>query len=79
MLIGVAAFGISFSENAPVGCPSLLQTIAFSLFQVVEKNLPLDLEDLVKKAAALFGDKLTNKNVVADVVDFMFGRFRAWY
>ena len=46
---------------------------------IVEKNLPLDLEDLVKKSAALFGDKLTNQNVVADVVDFMLGRFRAWY
>ena len=33
----------------------------------------------MKKSAALFGDKLTNKNVVADVVDFMLGRFRAWY
>jgi len=34
---------------------------------------------VVKKSAALFGDKLTNQNVVADVVDFMLGRFRAWY
>ncbi len=33
----------------------------------------------MKKSAALFGDKLTNQNVVADVVDFMLGRFRAWY
>ena len=33
----------------------------------------------MQKSAALFGDKLTNKNVVADVVDFMLGRFRAWY
>lgn len=46
---------------------------------IVEKNLPLDLEDLVKKSTALFGDKLTNQNVVTDVVDFMLGRFRAWY
>ena len=33
----------------------------------------------MKKSAALFGDKLTNQNVVDDVVDFMLGRFRAWY
>ncbi|VEI47822.1 glycyl-tRNA synthetase subunit beta [Actinobacillus equuli] len=33
----------------------------------------------MRKSAALFGDKLTNANVVEDVVDFMLGRFRAWY
>ena len=33
----------------------------------------------MKKSTALFGDKLTNQNVVTDVVDFMLGRFRAWY
>ena len=30
-------------------------------------------------SAKLFGDKLTNSNVVEEVVDFMLGRFRAWY
>ncbi|WP_273382958.1 glycine--tRNA ligase subunit beta, partial [Actinobacillus porcinus] len=46
---------------------------------IVEKNLPLDLSDLVATSAKLFGDKLTNTNVVEEVVDFMLGRFRAWY
>ncbi|MEC8207721.1 MAG: DALR anticodon-binding domain-containing protein, partial [Pseudomonadota bacterium] len=27
----------------------------------------------------LFGDKLSNDNVESDVIDFMLGRFRAWY
>ena len=72
-------FGIG---QAPKGCadPFALRRAALGALRIiVEKNLPLDLEDLVKKSAALFGDKLTNKNVVADVVDFMLGRFRAWY
>ena len=72
-------FGIG---QAPKGSadPFALRRAALGALRImVEKNLPLDLEDLVKKSAALFGDKLTNKNVVADVVDFMLGRFRAWY
>jgi len=72
-------FGIG---QAPKGSadPFALRRAALGVLRIiVEKNLPLDLEDLVKKSAALFGDKLTNQNVVADVVDFMLGRFRAWY
>ena len=72
-------FGIG---QAPIGSadPFALRRAALGALRIiVEKNLPLDLEDLVKKSAALFGDKLTNQNVVADVVDFMLGRFRAWY
>ncbi|TGD41238.1 glycine--tRNA ligase subunit beta, partial [Salmonella enterica subsp. enterica serovar Poona] len=44
-----------------------------------EKNLALDLPTLTEEAARLYGDKLTNANVVDDVIDFMLGRFRAWY
>ena len=32
-----------------------------------------------EEAVRLYGDKLTNANVVDDVIDFMLGRFRAWY
>ena len=46
---------------------------------IVEKNLNLDLQTLTEEAARLYGDKLTNANVVDDVIDFMLGRFRAWY
>ncbi|MBJ3814298.1 glycine--tRNA ligase subunit beta [Shimwellia pseudoproteus] len=46
---------------------------------IVEKNLPLDLQTLTEEAVRLYGDKLTNVNVVDDVVDFMLGRFRSWY
>ncbi|XPE48817.1 glycine--tRNA ligase subunit beta [Shigella flexneri] len=46
---------------------------------IVQKNLNLDLQTLTEEAVRLYGDKLTNANVVDDVIDFMLGRFRAWY
>ena len=72
-------FGIGQAPKGSADPFALRRAALGALRIIVEKNLPLDLEDLVKKSAALFGDKLTNSNVVADVVDFMLGRFRAWY
>ena len=72
-------FGIGQAPKGSADPFGLRRAALGALRIIVEKNLPLDLEDLVKKSAVLFGDKLTNKNVVADVVDFMLGRFRAWY
>lgn len=60
--------------------PFALRRAALGVLRIiVEKNLPLDLVDLAQRAAALYGDKLSNANVVEDVVDFILGRFRAWY
>ena len=72
-------FGIGQAPKGSADPFALRRAALGALRIIVEKNLPLDLEDLVKKSTALFGDKLTNQNVVADVVDFMLGRFRAWY
>lgn len=72
-------FGIGQAPKGSADPFALRRAALGALRIIVEKNLPLDLEDLVTKSAALFGDKLTNKNVVTDVVDFMLGRFRAWY
>ena len=72
-------FGIGQAPKGSADPFALRRAALGALRIIVEKNLPLDLEDLVKKSAALFGDKLTNQNVVADVLDFMLGRFRAWY
>lgn len=74
--------GIFGIDQAPKGSAdpfALRRTALGALRIIVEKNLPLDLADVVAKAAKLFGDRLTNANVVDDVVDFMLGRFRAWY
>lgn len=60
--------------------PFALRRAALGVLRIiVEKKLPLDLTEIIAKSTALFGDKLTNKNVIEDVVDFMLGRFRAWY
>lgn len=60
--------------------PFALRRAALGVLRIiVEKKLPLDIENLTAKATALYGDKLTNNNVVQDVVDFVLARFRAWY
>ena len=76
-LVGI--FGIG---QAPKGDkdPFALRRAAIGALRImVEKELPLDILDLVAKAQTLFGDKLTNLNVSTDVFEFMLGRFRAWY
>ncbi|MBV4414432.1 glycine--tRNA ligase subunit beta [Enterobacteriaceae bacterium YMB-R22] len=60
--------------------PFALRRAALGVLRIiVEKNLPLDLQTLIAEAVRLYGNKLTNANVSDDVIDFMLGRFRAWY
>ncbi|WP_035602815.1 glycine--tRNA ligase subunit beta [Edwardsiella tarda] len=60
--------------------PFALRRAALGVLRIiVEKKLPLDLLTLTQEAVRLYGDKLSNAKVVEDVVDFMLGRFRAWY
>jgi glycyl-tRNA synthetase beta chain len=60
--------------------PFALRRAALGVLRIiVDKNLPLDLQTLTEEAVRLYGDKLTNAKVVDEVVDFMLGRFRAWY
>ncbi|MUK29327.1 glycine--tRNA ligase subunit beta [Aliivibrio fischeri] len=75
-LVGI--FGIG---QAPKGSdPFALRRAALGVLRIiVEKEYNLDLVDLVAKAQSLFGDKLSNADVATDVIDFMLGRFRAWY
>ncbi|MDO6707687.1 glycine--tRNA ligase subunit beta [Photobacterium sp. 1_MG-2023] len=76
-LVGI--FGIG---QHPKGAndPFALRRAALGALRImVEKGYALDLVDLIRKAKELFGQKLTNHNVEADVIDFMLGRFRAWY
>ncbi|MCK3654850.1 glycine--tRNA ligase subunit beta [Pasteurellaceae bacterium Macca] len=76
-LTGIFGIGQAPKGNAD---PFALRRAALGVLRIiVEKNLPLDLTQLVTQSARYFGDKLTNNAVVNDVVDFMLGRFRAWY
>lgn len=45
----------------------------------IEKELNLDIRPLIEFAAKLYADKLTNTNVVNDVVEYILGRFKAYY
>ncbi|MDW6002380.1 glycine--tRNA ligase subunit beta [Vibrio mangrovi] len=74
----VGIFGIG---QAPKGSdPYALRRASLGILRIiVENGYHLDLVDLVAEAKAQFGDKLTNTNVESDVIEFMLGRFRAWY
>ncbi len=76
-LVGI--FGIG---QAPKGDkdPFALRRAAIGLIRIIiEKQLNLDIADLVQHSKTLFADKLTNENVSSDVIDFIMGRFRAYY
>lgn len=76
-LVGI--FGIG---QAPKGDkdPFALRRAAIGALRImVEKQLPLDLVDIIAFSQQTFGTKLSNAKVAEEVLDFMLGRFRAWY
>lgn len=77
LLVGI--FGIG---NKPTGDkdPFALRRATLGVIRtLVENNLTLDFADLVTKSISSYQDKLTNKDVKADVLHFFFERLRAWY
>ncbi|MGA4604704.1 glycine--tRNA ligase subunit beta [Pseudoalteromonas maricaloris] len=76
-LVGI--FGIGQTPKGDKDPFALRRAAIGALRIMVEKELPLDIQDIVAKAMTLFGDKLSNANVADEVVEFMLGRFRAWY
>ncbi len=75
----VGMFGIG---QPPTGSkdPFALRRSALGLLRIIiECQLPLDLPDMVQQASAALSDKITAKNVVDQVVDFMMDRLRAYY
>ncbi len=76
-LVGI--FGIG---QAPKGDkdPFALRRAALGTLRIIKENaLALDLADLVREAKALLGAKVSNSNVEDDVLEFLLGRFKAWY
>ncbi|ANQ24948.1 glycine--tRNA ligase subunit beta [Vibrio natriegens] len=74
----VGIFGIG---QAPKGSdPFALRRASLGVLRIiVENGYNLDLLDLIREAKVQFGSKLTNDNVEQDVIEFMLGRFNAWY
>lgn len=76
-LVGI--FGIG---QAPKGDkdPFALRRAALGILRImVELALPLDVAELAAEAAKGYGNRLTEAGVVDQVVEFLLGRFRAWY
>jgi glycyl-tRNA synthetase beta chain len=76
-LVGI--FGIN---QAPKGDkdPFALRRAAIGVIRIIiEKKLALDLNELIAKSIELFGSKLTNDNTAENVIDFIMGRFKAFY
>lgn len=77
-LVGI--FGIGQTPKGDRD-PFALRRAAIGMLRIlVEKQLPLDLNQLVDNAAVGYGDKITHtKALTKQVVDFLLGRFRAYY
>lgn len=76
-LVGI--FGIGQIPKGDKDPFALRRAAIGALRIMVEQQLPLDLTDLIAVSQQSFGSKLTNPQVASEVLDFMLGRFRAWY
>lgn len=76
-LVGI--FGIGQTPKGDKDPFALRRAALGALRIIVEKGYDLDLPVLIEQARALYGDKLSNNNAVEEILDFMLGRFRAWY
>src|SRR5262249_38376709 len=75
----VGLFGI---HQPPSGekDPFALRRAALGVLRIlIEKQIPLDLLQLLQTAISLYGDKLENPATSAQTFDFMLERLRAWY
>lgn len=76
-LVGI--FGIGQIPKGDKDPFALRRAAIGALRIMVEKQLPLDLVELIDFSQQTFADKLSNAKVAEEVLDFMLGRFRAWY
>ena len=76
-LVGI--FGINQPPKGDKD-PFALRRAAIGVIRIIiEKQLDLDLATLITESINLFGDKLINENTAENVLDFIMGRFRAFY
>ena len=76
-LVGI--FGINQPPKGDKD-PFALRRAAIGLIRIIiEKGLNLDIAHLIAESVALYGDKLSNANIETDVIDFVMGRFKAYY
>ena len=76
-LVGI--FGINQPPKGDKD-PFALRRAAIGLIRIsIEKQLPVDLEVLITESINLYGDKLLNDNTKQDVIEFVLGRYKAYY
>jgi len=76
-LVGI--FGINQPPKGDKD-PFALRRAAIGLIRIIiEKELELDILNLVDTSINLYGDKLTNQKTQQQVIDFVLGRFKAHY
>ncbi|WP_440906094.1 glycine--tRNA ligase subunit beta [Catenovulum sp. SX2] len=72
-------FGIGLLPKGDKDPFALRRAAIGALRIIVENQLDLDIAEITAHAISLYGDKLTSDSAQNDVVEFIFGRFRAWY
>jgi len=76
-LVGI--FGINQPPKGDKD-PFALRRAAIGLIRIIiEKQLNLDIAELIAKSVELYHDKLSNDDVAKQVLDFVSGRYRAYY
>ena len=76
-LVGI--FGINQPPKGDKD-PFALRRAAIGLIRIIiEKGLDLDIAKLITESVSLYGDKLSNATIESDVIDFVMGRFKAYY
>ena len=76
-LVGI--FGINQPPKGDKD-PFALRRAAIGLIRIIiEKQLNLDIAELIAKSVELYQDKLSNDDVAKQVLDFISGRYRAYY
>ncbi|RHW76526.1 glycine--tRNA ligase subunit beta [Colwellia sp. RSH04] len=76
-LVGI--FGINQPPKGDKD-PFALRRAAIGVIRIIiEKELNIDLTALIEKSISLFGDKLSNDNTANDVIEFVMGRYKAFY
>ena len=76
-LVGI--FGINQPPKGDKD-PFALRRAAIGLIRIIiEKQLNLDIAELIAKSVELYQDKLSNDDVAMQVLDFILGRYRAYY
>jgi glycyl-tRNA synthetase beta chain len=76
-LVGI--FGINQPPKGDKD-PFALRRAAIGLIRIiVEKQLNLDIAQLIDQGISAYGEVLTNEKTRVDVIDFVMGRFKAYY